>query len=232
MRLLFKNAAPSGSSYVFRVFLRGNIYLGLLLVSSILLTQCLSATRTKPAGPGGKSRDVSVTDLPPEEYAVYNAVIEAKYREHPHSGAELVVIRNRTVAYRDEPKTLDETLKWGSKLTPGGIPPELIENLEKQNQQDHDISDLFNSSVKHVLIAEDEIAKIMKEGEWELFYQKYPKAQGLISLSRVGFDAAKTKALVYFGNPTSATSGKGGYLLLEKKAGAWAIKRDIWMWVR
>jgi hypothetical protein len=86
-------------------------------------------------------------------------------------------------------------------------------------------------SVKHVLISEEEIAKIMKAGEWELFYQKYPKSQGLISLSRVGFDAGRTQALVYFGNPTSATSGKGGYLLLEKRAGTWTIKRDIWMWV-
>jgi hypothetical protein len=132
-----------------------------------MLTQCFNATRSKPPRPVGNSRDESVT----EEYAVYNAVIEAKYREHPGSGAELMMISNRTVVYALEPKTLDETLKWASNNTPGGIPAELIENLEKQNQQDHDISDLFNLSVK------------------------------------------------------------GGYLLLEKKAGTWTIKRDIWMWV-
>jgi len=192
-----------------------------------MLTQCLSATKSQPPKPIANTRDESVT----EEYAVYNAVIEAKYREHPGSGAELVVISNRTDVYTLEPKTLDETLKWASNHIPGGIPPELIENLVKQNQQEHEISDLFNLNVKHVLITEEEIAKIMKAGEWELFYEKFPKSQGIISLSRVGFNAGKTQALVYFGNPTSATSGMGWYILLEKKADTWTIKREIGMWV-
>jgi len=86
-------------------------------------------------------------------------------------------------------------------------------------------------NVKHVLVSGEEISQIMKEGEWELFYQKFPKSQGIIYLSRVGFDAGRTQALVYFGNPTSATSGMGWYVLLEKKAGTWTIKREIWMWV-
>jgi hypothetical protein len=231
MKVLLKSAALSVRASIYRIRLSGKICLGLLLVTSILLTQCLRATGTKPAKSGGNSEVDSVADLTPDEYAVYNAVIEAKHRRYARAGKDLVVISNRTFVYKLSPKTLDETLKWASDHTPGGIAPELVESLERQNAQSHEISDLFSLNVKHVLVTEDEINNLMKGGEWELFYDKYPKSQGIISLSRVGFDASKTQALVYFGNPTSATSGGGAYILLEKKGGTWIVKREIPMWV-
>ena len=50
--------------------------------------------------------------------------------------------------------------------------------------------------------------------------------------SRVGFDSARAKALIYFGtlNWTDRSKSLGQYLYLEKQKGAWVIKAHVKVW--
>ena len=66
---------------------------------------------------------------------------------------------------------------------------------------------------------------VIKSGEdwgdaWDNFATRWPKAGGYYDISAVGFDPARTRAIVYVGLHTGAT-GEGQYHFLEK-AGDWA----------
>src|SRR5882672_10968325 len=147
MRILSKRDPVEVDLPIRRSRLRGHAGWLALVINCILLTQCLSATSTKPPQSGGNSESDSVIDLKAEESAIYDLVIEARHRRYAESGSDLIVIANRTSAYTLSPKSLDETLRWVSDHTPGGIGREVVENTEKQNDQTYELGDLFRLSV-------------------------------------------------------------------------------------
>jgi hypothetical protein len=53
----------------------------------------------------------------------------------------------------------------------------------------------------------------------------------VVRLSRVGFDADRTRALVYRGQVCGPLCGSGGYVLLEKRSGAWRIVDEAHLWI-
>ena len=62
---------------------------------------------------------------------------------------------------------------------------------------------------------------------WDIFYNHYPQAPGITTLSRVGFDAALDQALVYIGTQSNWLAGSGYYILLKKVNGAWSIDQRV-----
>jgi hypothetical protein len=60
-------------------------------------------------------------------------------------------------------------------------------------------------------------------GPWPRFYAEYPKAYGLISLSRVGFNASRTQAVVLLRHWRGPLDAWEGYLILERKRSGWVV---------
>jgi hypothetical protein len=56
---------------------------------------------------------------------------------------------------------------------------------------------------------------------WQGFYQRYPDSGGIVELSAVGFNADKTVAVVYAGHNCGSLCRRGGFHVLQKKAGQW-----------
>lgn len=65
---------------------------------------------------------------------------------------------------------------------------------------------------------------------WARFYSQY-ESSDLITLSKVGFNSNKTKALVYAASQCGWKCGNGNYFLLNKQDGAWKIVTMINSWV-
>jgi hypothetical protein len=66
---------------------------------------------------------------------------------------------------------------------------------------------------------------------WRAFWEQYPDAQGILTLSSVAFDRDMSRALVYAGNQSGADMGKGFYLILGRGESGWHIEQWVPMWV-
>ena len=62
-------------------------------------------------------------------------------------------------------------------------------------------------------------------------FEKYPDARGVISLSKVGFNQAKTEAFVRVEFTHCGLCGRGDQVLLVKKSGVWTVKEIFNLWV-
>ena len=71
----------------------------------------------------------------------------------------------------------------------------------------------------------------LNQSGWEVFYNRYPQAPGITTLSRVGFNPAFNQALVYIGTQSNWLAGAGCYLLLKKADGAWSIDQQVLTWI-
>ncbi len=80
----------------------------------------------------------------------------------------------------------------------------------------------------------EQIDADMRSGKngWEAYFKRYPKSQGLISLSRVGFCKNKTMAVVYIANRFSADGGWGKLVLLRTtRSRKWQIVKEVVLWI-
>jgi len=57
---------------------------------------------------------------------------------------------------------------------------------------------------------------------WDLFYEKFPGAEGFKRLSRIGFNPEKTRAIVYVGSAYTAIDVFTTFVLLQKDQGSWS----------
>ncbi|HEX5138623.1 MAG TPA: hypothetical protein VFY93_16745 [Planctomycetota bacterium] len=70
----------------------------------------------------------------------------------------------------------------------------------------------------------DEAARIFTlEQCWEAFYKKFPKARGVMRLSRPGVSSDDTQTLVYCDFGSGYLAGAGSYYLLEMNGERWQI---------
>ncbi|MEO8193733.1 MAG: hypothetical protein ABI681_07770 [Gemmatimonadales bacterium] len=65
------------------------------------------------------------------------------------------------------------------------------------------------------------------DGYWRAYYERFPRARGLIGLSRPGYDKARRHALVYYSMGCGGLCGEGGYVLLERREGKWLVLKRV-----
>jgi hypothetical protein len=67
---------------------------------------------------------------------------------------------------------------------------------------------------------------------WRAFYQRFPRSQGLVTFSRVGFNAARTQAVVLVTRGCGGLCGMGNVVLLDRDpAGRWRVVRSDMLWI-
>ncbi len=182
-----------------------------------------------------RSLDQPVRDTSAEEYAVYSSIIDAIHHE---DRLQVFVIRDHTAPCgRSDEWCAVKQIK--NRLP--GVQPETLDDYVKQNEQPVALAQSFNLPRPAVLLSDQSVSELLittrvkvdfsslpvRKIQWGEFYQRYPLAPGLISLSRVGFNSRMDQALVYeeiVGN-TDGTWGR--YLVLRKQSGKWLIEGKI-----
>ena len=166
------------------------------------------------------------------EYAVYRALIEEMY---VLDWVKLIVIRNETV--------IDSQYYAGAFGVPDelSLSPEILNSIENQNRQPQAIScDKLALSVACEILDQEAFDQVFTRDDehpkdiwdnWDRFYEKYPDSQGIMRLSRVGFNTDGSEALVYVGNTQHDLVGAGYYVLLVKKAGTWVVHSKELTWI-
>ena len=103
---------------------------------------------------------------------------------------------------------------------------EAINDYCNKNKEDNNLDLIGPLSVKHVVLAKNQLEKIFTPGpnlneKWEEFYKIYPDTEGIVTLSRPGFSKDRSIAVIYMWNQYASLGGIGEYYIFEKKDGRW-----------
>jgi hypothetical protein len=165
-----------------------------------------------------------------EEYEIYSSVIKPLYIQ---PNTKQVVIEERTFRYdfavQDDEPWRD---KWKDKKKGLAVDDSAADDYEAKNGQKWLLNkDSFKLPVKVTLITDLDLKAIFHgtwgELQWIDYYRKFPDVRGFVMLSRIGFNAARTQALIYVGSRCGPGCGDLHFLFLQKENGAWVTKKDL-----
>lgn len=196
----------------------------------ILIVLLLGCAKDHHIADATMKHDAVVTQQPEpeaEEYVVYSTLID---KMHSRDESKSLVIIDQTTLDEQRPYDHVEALRRFSKQVPGGIAPEIINDLLEKNKQPRSLSNRFNVKVDCLFLSREEISGIFQKGSWNEFNAIYPK-RSIIDFSRVGFNAEMNVALVYTSASNGLRAGAGYYVFLVKENDTWAIKHKVDVWV-
>ena len=199
----------------------------ILALGAYLCTACQQNPISMPAIPTPVSESTA-TPLPDpdvEEYAVYNDLLEARFKGD-ELGQVLIIDHTRV----SSTKLIEQNLAEFQEYVP--LAPEMIAGFKDRNKESYLIEPVLDFGVNYQLLTQEEVDELRLLDEasgWKLLYEKYPNSYGFLYLSRVGFNADFTQALVYTESFHYEYFLEGGYYLMTKQDGRWVIENDyVW----
>jgi hypothetical protein len=184
----------------------------------VMLAACTPRATPQPTPSAGQ--------VDAEEQAVYAALIQAMFP------AKMAVLMNTTATDVGGNDKTDQTLQYVLKNM-HAVSTQTIDSFKARNATAGPLHGDMQLGVPYALLSQDEITSIFNVNQdgWQVFYERYPDARGILTFSRVGFDAALDQALVYIGNQSQALAGSGHYVLLNKVNGVWTIDQKVMTWI-
>jgi hypothetical protein len=169
---------------------------------------------------------LSANQIDIEEQAVYTAVLQEMF------SASSFVIMDTTATDPGGVENTTQTLDYVQQNM-HGMAPEIVDSFRVRNEAAYSIRPDMDLGVEYVLLSQAEKNQIFGQNQsgWEIFYNRYPNAPGITTLSRVGFNAALDQALVYLGTQSDWLAGAGYYILLKKANGVWTIDQKVMTWI-
>jgi len=169
--------------------------------------------------PAQEARTSPIDDL--EAYVVYASLLPKEWTSRV-AHAKRFVLQKETVTY--------------SRCMPSGKPLEtdwrpVVDSYKAENADVRILLPRQRLQVEYVVVPAAEIQASFRDVPndpmfgWTGFYRRYPDSGGYMQLSAVGFDASKTRAMVYVAHRCGSLCGGGMYHLLEKVDGAWREAR-------
>jgi hypothetical protein len=149
-----------------------------------------------------------------DEYSVYSDLINSRFLRR---GTNLAVIEAQT--------RFDDT---------ASIPKEFEDDLRPKIGQTYMLRRRFHLRAKYLLVTDADLKRLITNDHlhgWDLFWKTYPKSTGLLTLSRVGFNATKTRAFLSAAEICGPLCGYGYTFVLEKQNGAWKITDEKQLWI-
>jgi hypothetical protein len=169
---------------------------------------------------------LSANQIDIEEQAVYTAVLQEMF-----SASSFVIMDTTTTdpgGMENTAQTLDYALR-----NMHDVAPETADSFRVRNEAAYPLQPDMDLGVEYDLLSQAEKNQIFGQNQsgWEIFYNRYPNAPGITTLSRVGFNAALDQALVYLGTQSDWLAGAGYYILLKKANGVWTIDQKVMTWI-
>lgn len=152
-----------------------------------------------------------------DEYLIYSTVLRALTNHD-----KMIVMRESTLA---RPLNDFEIQKVKSE-TRQPLTAEMLEDFQRKNARLWKLSSKRLKLGNNVHLLDDKSYQEMrKKGQfWSQFAERFPAADTLVSISRVGFDAKKGEAIIYLDTAKGNLAGEGVVLRLVKRDGEWKVK--------
>lgn len=176
----------------------------------------------------------SLQNTDKEEYAVYYMLLE-QWIVNPEIKTVVVKKFTDTNSFNDEkPLAIDNVLRSRDENSP--IEQSMVDDYNEKNYRRSSqlAVELFGGKNKIILVSDLEVKEFFNEGcneGWKKLGEKYPNSQGLTTLSRVGFNKEKTRAVVYLGHSFACLGGAGHLVILEKQFDGWKIVQSNMLWI-
>ena len=108
---------------------------------------------------------------------------------------------------------------------------EAIKDLFRRNPADGTPFNIRDVDLPTNFVAASRIDTVaMQDGKrfsWQRFRETYPRSEGFVSLSLPGMSKDGTVAIICIGHVQGGLSGRGGYCVYRKEAGAWKKMRIL-----
>jgi hypothetical protein len=104
------------------------------------------------------------------------------------------------------------------------VPAEMIRNFGDRNRQPRAVWPELMQYLPSRLLSHEERHAIFKDDTyegWNRFYDRYPKAAALVTVSRVGLNREQDRALFYLACCRGALAAVGGLHVLERESDVW-----------
>ena len=161
-----------------------------------------------------------------DEYVIYSLSIEYVYLlnllSHNKNPIESIVVIGET---NDLGEYWIEN--FVEDLDDRDVPEEVIEDWKLEARSIDPLIRKLDFSYKYFLPTREELDTFDADNFFGEFYEKYPDSNGLISVSRIGYDKARTTALIHVIHSYGTLGANYYFILLEKKAGSWGISKRI-----
>ena len=161
-----------------------------------------------------------------EEQAVYASLLPKMYRNRGY--VIMATTATGATGVDNTAQTLDYILQ-----NLHGVASETVDSFRSRNDAAYPIRPDMDLGSPYTLLSQAGRNRIFGQNQsgWEIFYNRYPQAPGITTLSRVGFNASFDQALVYIGTQSNWLAGAGYYVLLKKADGAWSIDQQVMAWI-
>lgn len=196
----------------------------ILALGAHLCVSCQPISTPSPATATPVSESTATPQLDPdiEEIAVYNALLGSIFTgDNIHQ----VLIIDHTRA--NKTALLERDLTEFQKDTP--MAPELVASFKQRNQVPYPLSPVLDFGLDYQLLSQEEVDELRSLDEasgWKWFYDTYPNTYGFVYLSRVGFNADFSQALVYMETYHYEQPVQGAYYLMTRQDGGWIIESE------
>jgi hypothetical protein len=113
-----------------------------------------------------------------------------------------------------------------------GVYEETISDFREKNRERHPVEPGLDPEGRLAPVSDEEFRRIFRDGDgWTRFRETFPDSDGTLRVSRVGFDAGMTQAMIYAGQQFDWDTGSSGFWLFEKSDGAWveAARAGEWL---
>jgi hypothetical protein len=192
----------------------------LILLGSIFffITACTTSPTPVPT-PAADQVDA-------EEQAVYAFLLPKMYKNRGYVIMALTTTGPTGVDNTDQ--TLDYVLQNMHDVSSG-----MVASFRSRNDTAHPIRKDMDLGSPYTLLTQSARNQIFGQNQsgWDIFYNRYPQAPGITTLSRVGFNTTLDQALVYIGTQSNWLAGSGYYVLLKKGEAGWSIDQQVMTWV-
>jgi hypothetical protein len=185
------------------------------------------------ASSGGQTPEPRTVE-DPEAYAVYASLLP---KEWP-----IVVARATRLVIQRETATYDDCLPQGPPMQREWSAA--LKNYRQENATVRSVLPGRALGYPYEVVPRADIVAIFEAPDgpelrsprpWDPFYRRYPDSGGYMQFSAVGFDEAKTRALVYIAHHCGNLCGGGTHHFLEKVSGQWRETRpkdvSMCMWM-
>lgn len=191
-----------------------------------LLTVYLAVVLTACGGVPSPTPTPSSGQIDLEQQAVYAALLHSLY-----SSSNFVIMDTTATSpggVEDTSSIIDNILQ-----NMHGVDAVTGDSFRVRNNASYPVSPRMDLGTPYVLLTRDQMTRLFNQNQdgWQLFYEQYPGALGITTISQVGFNASFDQALVYVGTMSHWLAGAGYFVLLNKVNGAWVVDQQVMSWI-
>ena len=209
-----------------RPLLHGGVRIAILSVFLFGSGGCSVILPDKTSTPTVAPSPSLTPDAVMEEEMVYAALVKALY---PSSSMLVIMDQAQTSVLGLADETTYQHVEGSLKH----LSADTMQDFRTNNTASQTLRASMVLSVQYNLFSQNdrqELFKINQSG-WDVFYNRYPDAPGIITFSKVGFNKTLDQALVYLGIQSNWLAGSGNFYLLKKVGGNWVIDEQVISWV-